>query len=237
MKYLITFLLSTFLSFFGMSQNLIGAWESEVNSSLEERIKTVVTFTERHHVWTTYNLNSGDFVSTKGGSWSLTDHKITLYMEFDSKDAEYVDTEIQYLIELQNDDLYIPDLNTTFKRIDTGTPGQLMGAWLMSGRVVNGEAIKRDVESPRKTMKILSGTRFQWIAYDTVKKEFLATGGGTYTTDSGEYTENILFFSRDSSRVGMNLKFNYELTQEGDWHHTGFSSKGDPINETWSLRL
>ena len=31
----------------------------------------------------------------------------------------------------------------------------------------------RDVNRPRKTMKILAGNRFQWIAYDISKKDFM----------------------------------------------------------------
>ena len=122
-----------------------------------------------------------------------------------------------------------------FKRLDSGKPGTLQGAWLMSGRVSNGETQLRDTNRPRKTMKILSGTRFQWIAYNTETKEFMGTGGGVYTTIDGEYTENIEFFSRDDSRVGAHLKFNYSLI-DGNWHHSGLSSKGDPIHEIWSIR-
>ena len=84
-------------------------------------------------------------------------------------------------------------------------------------------------------MKILSGTRFQWIAYNTETKEFLGTGGGTYTTEAGKYTENIEFFSRDSSRVGASLSFDFSL-ENGDWRHKGKSSKGDPIDEVWTKR-
>nr|WP_299343463.1 hypothetical protein [Allomuricauda sp.] len=84
-------------------------------------------------------------------------------------------------------------------------------------------------------MKILSGTRFQWIAYNTETKEFMGTGGGTYTTENGKYVENIGFFSRDDSRVGASLSFDFEL-KDGDWHHSGKSSKGNPIYEIWSKR-
>lgn len=84
-------------------------------------------------------------------------------------------------------------------------------------------------------MKILSGTRFQWIAYNTETKEFKGTGGGTYTTLDDTYTEQIEFFSRDDSRVGARLQFTYNLKNE-DWHHSGLSSKGTPIYEIWSLR-
>jgi hypothetical protein len=52
----------------------------------------------------------------------------------------------------------------------------------------------------------------------------------------GKYTENIDFFSRDQSRVGMSLSFDFALTPENDWRHSGKSSKGDPIDEVWSKR-
>jgi hypothetical protein len=87
----------------------------------------------------------------------------------------------------------------------------------------------------RKTMKILSGTRFQWIAYNTETKEFLGTGGGTYTSVDGKYVENIEFFSRDNSRVGASLSFDFSL-DDGRWAHKGLSSKGDPIHEIWTRR-
>ena len=40
----------------------------------------------------------------------------------------------------------------------------------MSGRYRNGVKQTRSTDRPRKTMKILSGKRFQWIAFDTEKK-------------------------------------------------------------------
>ena len=105
----------------------------------------------------------------------------------------------------------------------------------MSSRFRNGVMQERETNRPRKTMKILSGTRFQWIAYDTSKKTFIASGGGTYTTKNGVYTENIEFFSRDMSRVGMKLEFEYSL-KDGNWNHKGFSSRGKSINEIWTKR-
>ena len=120
-------------------------------------------------------------------------------------------------------------------RIDDGGPGKLQGSWLMSGRIRDGKTQNRDTSRPRKTMKMLSGTRFQWIAYNTETKQFKGTGGGTYTTIDGEYTETIEFFSRDDSRVGMSLEFDYDII-DGDWHHSGLSSKGNPIHEIWSVR-
>jgi hypothetical protein len=87
----------------------------------------------------------------------------------------------------------------------------------------------------RRTMKILSGTRFQWIAYNVETKEISGTGGGTYTTKDGKYTEHIEFFSRDNSRVGQSLVFDYSL-ENGAWRHKGLSSRGEPIDEVWTKR-
>ena len=82
----------------------------------------------------------------------------------------------------------------TFNKIDDGSPGKLAGAWLFFNRMRNGElGNPRNADNARKTMKILSGTRFQWIAYNVETKEFMGTGGGTYTTIDGKYTENIDF--------------------------------------------
>jgi hypothetical protein len=123
---------------------------------------------------------------------------------------------------------------TEFKRVDDGKPGALSGAWLITGRMANGKATK-NTPGARRTMKILSGTRFQWIAYNVETKEFFGTGGGTYTTADGKYTENIEFFSRDNSRVGSSLNFDFSI-EEGRWRHKGLSSKGEPIDEYWSKR-
>jgi hypothetical protein len=122
-----------------------------------------------------------------------------------------------------------------FVRLDMDGPGKLAGAWLITGRYNNGE-MSKITPGARRTMKILSGTRFQWIAYNVETKEFFGTGGGTYTTVLGKYTETIDFFSRDQTRVGMSLGFDFALTPEGDWRHSGKSSKGDPIDEVWSKR-
>ena len=62
-------------------------------------------------------------------------------------------------------------------------------------------------------MKILSGSRFQWIAYNTETRQFMGTGGGTYLTANGKYIEQIEFFSRDNSRVGAKLDFEFKLDE------------------------
>lgn len=222
-------------SMLGKAQGLIGAWEGR---SVSEGISIteILIFTEGYTAKTTYGSETGEFIATKGGSWKLSQGLVQGKVEFDSKNPETVGSETRYRFSVDGNNLKVEGSDIIYTRIDDGTPGALKGAWLMSGRVVDGENQIRDTSGPRKTMKILSGTRFQWIAYNTETQQFLATGGGTYTTVDGQYTETITFFSRDVSRVGMTLKFNYDLI-DGKWHHSGKSSKGDPINEIWSKRI
>lgn len=217
------------------SQSFIGAWEGYYDSENGIKIKTVVTFAEGYQVMTMYEAKTGKFITTNGGTWKIDGNIMTEKIEFDTSNPEKVGTEVSFEVFISDTEMGIVGQEMKLKRIDKGVPGKLQGAWLMSGRVRDGKTQTRDTTIPRKTMKVLSGTRFQWIAYNTATKQFMGTGGGTYTTIDGKYTENIEFFSRDDAKVGLSLAFDYNL-ENGDWNHKGFSSKGDALHEIWSIR-
>jgi hypothetical protein len=122
--------------------------------------------------------------------------------------------------------------STIWKRVDNGA-APLAGNWRITHRKQDGKLQAIHQSGGRKTVKILSGTRFQWAAINTDTKEFSGTGGGTYTFQNGKYTEQIEFFSRDSSRVGALLTFEGKVEKDG-WHHSGLSSRGDAIYEVWN---
>ena len=217
------------------AQSLIGAWEGYSTSANGDKLRSVVIFADGYQVLSTYNATTGQFIHSNGGTWKLEQDFMTEKVEFHTDDSTRVGTEVTFQVAITNDHIQIVGSDMKFIRIDDGRPGALQGAWLMSGRVRDGETQLRDTSRPRKTMKILSGTRFQWIAYNTETKKFMGTGGGTYTTTNGDYTEHIEFFSKDDSKAGLSLDFNYELV-DGQWHHSGLSSKGQPIHEIWSIR-
>jgi hypothetical protein len=220
------FLLTAFS--YQKADGLIGGWETKTDNGLTGQW----IMAEKHFAVTFYKGN--EFKYTYGGSWELTKHKkIQLNYEFHTANKEKVGQTDQFDYSLKGKKLKFNDLD--WKRTDDNTPGKLAGAWLITGRERNGE-MNTMTPGARKTMKILSGTYFQWIAYNSETGDFMGTGGGNYTTNDGKYTEIIKFFSRDSSRVGAELAFNYEL-KDGEWHHSGKSSKGDPIYEIWSDRV
>jgi len=217
------------------AQNIIGAWEMYSTSKNGEKLKSVVIFADGYQVISTYDAKTGKFIQSNGGTWRLEGNTMTEKVEFDTVNPERVGSEVSFEVRIAEDTIQIVGNEMILTKIDDGSPGKLQGAWLMSGRFRNGAEQSRDVNRPRKTMKILSGTRFQWIAYNTETKQFMGTGGGTYTTIDGKYTENIEFFSRDDTRVGASLEFDFSFVDKS-WHHKGFSSKGDPMHEIWSVR-
>ena len=215
------------------SQSISGAWQLVSTDESGKEVKNVVIFSDKYQVSTWYELETGAFISCNGGVWHTEGNTITELVEFDTVNPDRVGEYVSFEFTLSDDKLSTGD--RVWERLDDGRPGALSGAWLITSRIRNDEMQSIDTSRPRKTMKILSGTRFQWIAFNTETKQFRGTGGGSYTTKDGKYTENIEFFSRDNSRVGASLKFNFELIL-GDWRHSGKTSKGDPLNEVWSPR-
>lgn len=189
--------------------------------------------TDEHFSVAWYSTDPAKFISAEGGSWSVAEGGMELTYEFDTASPERVGSVERLLIKNYSGGGLTAD-GRNWTRLDDGSPGALQGSWLMTGRVRDGETQTRK-PGARRTMKILSGTRFQWIAYNVETKEFFGSGGGTYTTVDGRYTESIEFFSRDDSVAGRSLDFQYEII-DGAWHHEGKSSKGDPMHEIWNRR-
>jgi hypothetical protein len=229
---LLRVLFSAFLAFAATTaaaDDLIGAWET----TRDDGATGVAIVTDRHFALAWYQKKPSKFISTEGGSWTRSgEGTIVLKYEFQTADPSHVGMENIIPAKISGDTLDTADFK--WKRIDSGAPGELQGSWLMTGARREGEIRTRE-PGARRTMKILSGTRFQWIAYNVETKEFFGSGGGTYTTADGKYTENIEFFSRDDSRSGMSLPFKYSL-DEGAWHHDGNNSKGEPMYEIWTRR-
>ncbi|GAB3428386.1 hypothetical protein GCM10027516_34550 [Niabella aquatica] len=195
----------------------------------------VILLQDGYCMFTQYSLPGKKFVLSSGGPYTIEDGKIKIKIQFNSADQSDVGKEHAYEFALNKDELITRmedgGFSLTWKRIDAG--GQnLAGNWRITQRKQGDEMADIPLRA-RRTLKLLTATRFQWAAINIETGEFSGTGGGTYTFKDGRYTENIEFFSRDSSRVGMSLSFDGKL-ENGDWIHSGKSSKGDPIYEIWS---
>ncbi len=227
MKALLVFILLG-LSVVSFAQpNLTGAWEA----GTEENYMVMIVANKFYSV-AVYNKKDKSYTGTYGGTFRIEKGEFIFVNEFNTLNKDDIGTEGRSVFQLKGDALKLATYD--FKKLDDGKPGALAGAWLITGRGT-GKGMQTMTPGARKTMKILSGTRFQWIAYNSETKEFFGTGGGTYTTESGKYTETIEVFSRDNNRVGAKLEFDYSLV-DGNWRHSGKSSSGQPIDEIWTQR-
>ncbi len=198
--------------------------------------QTIAIFTGNVFAIANYNFTDKKFISSFGGTWKMEGHQLIRKIEWHSKDSSTVGTEIFNEVQLSANNLLIKSANESFNRMDNGTPGELAGAWIITGNFINNKASKRaNPFYPRRTMKVLSGKYFHWIAYNVATKQFLNAGGGTYTTANGKYTENITFFTKTAESVGKSLVFDYSFI-EGDWRHQGQKSTGGEMDECWTKR-
>ena len=215
------------------ADQLAGAWSTTYLDGNGRTNELTMTIVDGYFAMTAFNQDSAVFVATLGGSYEATDSIFTVTYEFDSGNPDNVGRTVDMPYRAVGS-LLVFNNDKAWKRVDAAG-GELAGAWQITGRKQEGEMRRRKSDGPRRTMKILSGTRFQWIAYNTETKEFMGTGGGGYTLEDGRYTEQIEFFSRDPERVGDYLSFDYKI-RNNEWHHSGLSSKQQPIYETWGHR-
>lgn len=216
------------ISSFKQQDSITGAWQ-RADGSVEE----VLIFQDGYFTHTTYDKNNRKFVQTKGGTYTQNGAQLHTRIEFSTAQPKMIGQAITFMAPISKNGLAtnIGGRTTIWTRIDNGTEG-LAGTWRITGRLNEGQ-MQQLQRGARKTLKILSGTRFQWIAINPETKEFFGTGGGTYTFSNGKYTERIDFFSRDSSRVGASLSFDGSVSNN-IWTHKGMSSAGAPLHEEWT---
>ena len=206
---------------------LIGVWNAKSGSN-----DHVLVFQDGYFSYSIYDKANRKFIRTWGGTFSEAGGQAHANIEFDTESKDNVGGHKHFAATVNGNTLNFDGgagVNS-WTRIDDGNTN-LAGTWRITGRMRDG-SIQPIEKSARKTLKILSSTRFQWVAINTETKEFFGTGGGTYTFTNGKYTENIEFFSRDSSRVGASLNFNGSVAKKV-WTHKGLSSRGEPIHEEW----
>lgn len=217
------------ISLQGFAGTLRGAWEMIPESSTSNQ-RALMIATQKYLSIAVFEKNL--YIRTYGGTYEINDSGLILTLEFNDKHPESVGTKITYKYTRNDNEFTIENqAKTTWKRLDIGS-GVLAGNWQITAREGQDGKMNEMKRGARKTLKICSETRFQWMAINPETKEFSGTGGGTYTLKDGKYVETLEFFSRDNSRVGASLSFDAKV-EENKWQHSGKSSKGDKVNEVW----
>jgi hypothetical protein len=208
-----------------------GAWKSQEPTGST----SMLIVADNYLSIASFSVGNKYFERAEGGAFTMEGDKMTYTPEFNSADTAKVGIPIVFTVTRNEGILTLKyEEAMVWMKVDDAANAPMAGAWHITGRATGGqgELVKIHQEGTRKTLKLLSGTRFHWFAIDPGVKGFYATGGGTYTADNGKYTEKIEFFSKDNNRVGTSLSFNWKL-ENGRWDHSGKSSDGKPIHEIW----
>jgi hypothetical protein len=222
-----------------IAQNISGGWKLVATNGQDVANESIKIYSNNYFMFGTYT-KEGAFVKAGGGKYDIRGKDYVEVPDFDSSDSTKIRTPHTYSISLspKSEELTITKKGAggekeTWKKVDD-TSSALSGAWRFGARVddkgVAGE--RRGANSPRQTMKILSGKYFQWAAFNYETGQFSGTGGGTYQLKDNQYSETIQFFSRDNQRVGMSLTFECKLDGT-DWYHKGKGTTGNPVSEVW----
>lgn len=193
-----------------------------------------IVLSDQYITHTVYSAEPAEFVYTRGGFFTSNDEAILIKLEFNSNFEEDGLKELSLPYRAEGDRWVIGEKDLKFTR-SVPQNQELDGHWLFATRGPDTGQERRDDSNPRKTLKVLADGSFQWIAYHVGDFRFMGSGGGSFSSENGVYTENIEFFSRDNARVGARLDFNYEIEGD-DWHHSGKNSRGEPLYEIWSRR-
>jgi hypothetical protein len=231
--YKVFIILMSALNLSGQSFN--GSWQLvELNGEKVNDREVIKIATDAYFALGSKSNKDNSFLGAAGGEYKIQNNQLIEIRDFDTYDASKINEERVYELDwLNNNLLKISD--DTHKKVWERLSDEnnaLSGNWVITGRLRNDE-MKTMTPGDRRTIKILNGKRFQWVAFNSATKTFNASGGGTYSADNGPYIEKITFFSKNKDRVGADLKFQFEVI-DGAWHHKGNSSKGDPIHEIWS---
>ncbi|MBY0433096.1 MAG: membrane or secreted protein [Cyclobacteriaceae bacterium] len=167
MKWLLFILLAVGLPAWGQTVDITGAWQTGTDEA-----RTVLIIAPKQYAVSVYNLNDKTFAGTYGGQWRMDKNQFVELQEFNTLQPDRIGVEQASALRAEKEKLMIG--TQEFTRVDKGAPGVLAGAWLITGRMTD-KGLQTITPGARKTMKILSGTRFQWIAYNSETKEFFGT--------------------------------------------------------------
>ena len=218
------------VSAFAFGQVPKGAWKSQEPTGST----STLIVADNYLSIASYSIGNKYFERAEGGPFTMSGDKMTYTPEFNSADTTKIGIPVVFTVSVKSEILTLRyEEAMVWMRVDDAASAPMAGAWHITERAAEGgELVKIHQEGTRKTLKLLSATRFQWFAIDPAVKGFYATGGGTYKVQDGKYTENIQFFSKDNNRVGSSLKFDHKL-ENGRWDHSGKSSDGKLVHEIW----
>ena len=153
----------------------------------------LLTLADQYLIQTTYEPTR--FVATTGGSCQQEGDRLKLLVEFDTGDSSRVGRVEQSTLTIRNNQLVLtgPGRSQTFTRVDEPTT-PLTGLWRITGRANETGQLTAMPRGPRKTLKLLTGSRFQWVAINPQTKQFFGTGAAPIPCTTATIPKPLISF-------------------------------------------
>lgn len=149
--------------------SLNGAWKADEGDQ-----KAVLLFQDGYFTHTVYTDKA--FLYSYGGPYTLADGHIDVDVEFNSREANGETNPLRHVktaFELKGNQLALnlEGKKVSWERLD-GSDAPLAGVWQITDRLEDGTIVPIQRSGTRKTLKMLTVTRFQWFAIDPATRLF-----------------------------------------------------------------
>src|SRR5690554_3975359 len=175
------------------NEKIEGGWSMKHGSTNE-----TLVFVDGYISHAVFDIENKQFLFTRGGKYEIEGNNLIIEWQYDTEKTEqeipndsWLGQKSEFTLDVNGQKMKtnISEAQYEWSKLGSSS-GTLNGVWRMSGRK-QGEEMSITPLRERRTLKILTGTRFQWIAINIATGEFLGTGGGKYTFENGQYTEHI----------------------------------------------
>ncbi len=237
MKFYFALIFSLVLGFGTNAQILNGAWRLVEKNGKPVEYEAIKLYSNSYFTYAAYEKDSGQFMEAKGGTYTLNNFSYKEHLDIDSNEPKHSGTTREYLNVLDNKQLTLTNLITGDKekwvKFDEADNYEMAFCWRIHKKKDEGDAEWRTIEyRPRKTLKMITNSRYQVLALNSETGQFVGSSGGSWSGSSKDYIENVEFFSKDQSNVGKSLEFKRTF-DKGLWLHTGKTTKGEDMMEKW----
>ncbi|WP_332912974.1 lipocalin family protein [Algoriphagus boritolerans] len=179
-KYLL--LLFLFLTGWVSGQSLEGSWKlvSQNGNAVSDQ-EYIKIYQDDYFAFGVKNVADNAFIGAGGGPFKFENGKYSETLDFFTLNPLQVGTTTPFKIELDGSKLILSANTNNGMLVEiwekiSDARDDLTGNWVITGRK-RDDQVSRSTPGARRTVKILSGGRFQWIAFNSETREFSGTGG------------------------------------------------------------
>ena len=174
MKQALTLLL-IFTGQLALGQVPKGAWKSQEPTGST----SILIVGDSYLTIASYSFMNKYFERSEGGAFTMQGDKMTYIPEFNSADTAKIGIPVIFTITRKDDVLTLRyEEAMVWMLVDDASTVSMAGTWQITEKANNGQGALEKIHQTgtRKTLKLLSGSRFQWIAFDPGSKVFLCYG-------------------------------------------------------------